>query len=493
MNRPIYRIYIGVLVSFLLLVVFTSRWSVLEAEELEQRNENRRPLIAEQQIPRGSIETVDGTLIAESVPEGGGKEPVFVRRYPQGPLFAHPLGYNFVEVGRTGIELSENDLLVGEENEFTSILDQLEGSPVAGADITLTIDAEAQRVATDAIEQAIAANSAGFAEAGGSVVAIEPSTGAVRAMVSVPSFDPGAARDAQTLAQLNQDPQSPVFNRATQATGYPPGSTMKVVTVAAGLDSGEIEPTTTLNADSPQDISGFPLENSGGESFGMIDATFALTNSVNTYWAQVGEQLGSETYIEYMERFGFNSDPELDYPDTQMAASGVEFEGGLANPGAPVDIGRVAIGQGSLTATPLQMAEVAATIANGGSLTRPTFIQEARDPDGRVIEELDGDQQEQVVSEETAAQVTEMMTNVTQEGTAAGLTVPGVTDFAGKTGTAEIDVEASVNQPWFIGFAPAQDPQIAIAATIERCTGCFGGEVAGPIAVEVMGSLLNSG
>jgi penicillin-binding protein A len=157
---------------------------------------------------------------------------------------------------------------------------------------------------------------------------------------------------------------------------------------------------------------------------------------------------------------------------------------------APIDIGRVAIGQERLLVTPLQMAEVAAAIANGGELMEPTFVQEVTDPDGRTSDELGGgDVQNRVVSEEVAAQVTEMMTRVTQEGTAAGLTVEGV-EFAGKTGTAEKNLAQRLNQPWFIGFAPAQDPQIAVAATIESCIGCFGGEVAGPIATRVMEALL---
>jgi peptidoglycan glycosyltransferase len=265
-----------------------------------------------------------------------------------------------------------------------------------------------------------------------------------------------------------------------------------VVTAAAALDSGEFEPSTVLNADSPKDIGGVPLSNSGGQSFGDIDMTTALTNSVNTYWAQVGEQLGAETMVQYMERFGFYSDPELDYPSDQMTPSGpVNSDGDLVREG--FDTGRVAIGQGGaegqLLATATQMAEVAATVANRGTLMEPSFLQEAKDPDGRTIEELgDGDEQADAISEESAAQLTEMMTNVTREGTAAGLTVGGV-EFAGKTGTAEIDLEGT-NQPWFIGFAPSQDPQIAIAATIERCQGCFGGEVAGPIATQVMESLL---
>jgi peptidoglycan glycosyltransferase len=221
--------------------------------------------------------------------------------------------------------------------------------------------------------------------------------------------------------------------------------------------------------------------------------TTALTHSVNTYWAQIGEQLGTDTMVEYMKRFGFYSDPALDYPDGQMAPSGAyNSDGRLVT--SDFDVGRVAIGQGGAEGqdltTPLQMAEVAATIANGGKLMRPTFLQQVTDPDGRVTDRLDPQVQSTAISPETASQLTEMMTNVTQEGTATGLTVGGGVTFAGKTGTAEIDVEAGINQPWFIAFAPADDPQVAVAATIERCQGCFGAEVAGPVATQVIDSLL---
>ncbi len=201
------------------------------------------PLIEEQQIPRGSISTADGVLIAESVPAGGGKKPVYVRTYPEGSLFGNPVGYNFVDLGRTGIELSENDLLIGEKNEFASILDQLRDQQPAGNDITLTIDSDAQRVATEALRSAVAANGLAEFGLGGAVVAIEPSTGAVRAMASVPGYDPNAVNRPGEFKRLNQAPDAPLFNRATQGT-YPPGSTMKVVTAAAALDSGEITPET---------------------------------------------------------------------------------------------------------------------------------------------------------------------------------------------------------------------------------------------------------
>ncbi|MGH2955276.1 MAG: peptidoglycan D,D-transpeptidase FtsI family protein [Solirubrobacterales bacterium] len=485
MNTPIVHIYGLVLLLFATLVAFASNWAVFDADELEQKNQNRRPVIEESQIERGSITTRDGVLIAESLPEGGGRQPVFVRRYPQGELFAHPVGYSFIDVGRSGIELAENDLLVGEENEFATIIDQLQDETQAGADLALTIDAEAQRIATEGLNSALS-----VPDTGGALVAIEPATGAVRAMASVPSFDPNAVQNEGEFSRLSNAGGAPTFNRATQAT-FPPGSTMKAVTAAAALDSGEFDPNTVLNADSPKEISGVDLANSGGQSFGDIDMTTALTNSVNTYWAQVGEQLGTGTMVEYMERFGFYSDPELNFPNDRMRASGVYSGDELVRD--DFDVGRVAIGQGGaegqILASALQMAEVAAAVGNGGALMEPTFLQEARDPDGRVIEELgDGDEQSDVISEEAAAQLTEMMTNVTREGTASGLSVDGV-EFAGKTGTAEIDLEGT-NQPWFIMFAPAQDPQIAVAATIERCQGCFGGEVAGPIATRVAESLL---
>ena len=488
MNAPIVRLYGLMLLLFAALVGFTSYWAVFDADNLKDNDQNRRPLIAEQTVERGIIETADGVTIAESFPVGGGKNPVYVRQYPQGSEFGNPVGYSFIEVGRVGIERAENGFLAGERNEFTSIIDQLRDVPQEGDDVTLTIDAQTQRVATQALQSAIA-STAGASGAGGSVVALDPSTGAVEVMASVPGFDPNLVKDTATFKELNRDRSAPLVNRPTQST-YEPGSTMKVMTAAAALDSGEFTPGTVLSGASPQEIGGVPLSNAGDEQFGDIDMTTALTNSVNVYFAQVGERLGNETMFKYLDRFGFNQDPELGYPDGQMAPSGVYSEGRLLGPGDAIDIGRVAIGQERLLVTPLQMAEVAATVANGGVLMRPTFVQQVTDPDGRTVQKLDPHEQSTVVGEETASQLTEMMTNVTEEGTAAGLTVGGLA-FAGKTGTAEIDPEAGINRPWFIGFAPADDPQVAVAVMLERCTGCFGGEIAGPIATQVMESLLN--
>lgn len=482
MNTPIVRLFAFVLVLFALLVGFTSNWSVFQAEELEANSDNKRPLLEQQKIKRGEIRSADGELLAVSVPRGRGERRRFVREYPTGALFGNPVGYDFVDSGRTGIEQSENDVLVGDENEFATIIEQLSGSTEEGSDLTITIDAGAQQLATDLLN----------GQGPGALVALEPKTGAVRAMVSTPGFDPNEI--PARLNDFNNLPEGepPVLlNRATQGR-YPPGSTMKVVTATAALDSGEFDPESVVDGNSGVEISGIPLENFGGQDFGEISLTTALTNSVNTVWAQVAEQLGTETMVEYMERYGFYELPPLDYPDDQMTASGPRRGNRLVKSG--FDVGRVAIGQGGaegqMLATPLQVATVAATVANDGRRMAPTFLQEVRDPDGRVTDELDPDEVEQVMSEQTAEQLTEMMTKVTEEGTASGLNVAGGSvSFAGKTGTAELD-NAGLNQPWFMMFAPAGDPEIAIAATVERCQGCFGGEVAGPIATAVAEELL---
>ena len=486
MNAPIVRLFVAVLVLFTLLVGFTSNWAVFDADELETKTENKRPLFEAQQIERGKILTADGEVIAESKPKGTGDQLRYIRQYPLGDLFGNPVGYSFISQGQTGLEQTQQNVLTGEDNEFVSIIDQIRGQQQEGSDVITTLDAGGQRLATEQL----AAQSAP-----GAVVAIDPNTGAVKAMVSTPGYDPNLVPDPDFFKKLQTEgTSSGLYNRSIQSI-YPPGSTFKVVTAAAAIDSGEAGPDTVLSGASPQEFSGVDLSNAGGEQFGQIDMRTALTHSVNTYFAQIGEQIGTDTMIEYMKRFGFEQDPEVELPDDQMAASGVQnSDGKLVEDG--FDVARVAIGQGGaegqVLATPFQMAEVAAAIANGGKLMKPTLIQEVRDPDGRAKSQLDPEVQSDVVSEETAAELTEMMTSVVDEGTAAALAgdLGGVT-FAGKTGTAEKNLDERINQPWFIGFAPADDPQIAVAATIEQCTACFGGVVAGPIATSVMNYFVN--
>lgn len=481
MNRQIVRLFGFVVALFAVLVGFTSYWSVFAADELREKEANKRPLLEQQRIERGRILAADGQTIARSVPRGSGENLRYVRRYPEGELYGHPIGYSFVQEGNSELEQSHNEELLGEESEFVSLLDELRGGSREGNDVVTNLDPEAQRVALESLQ------AAGF----GAVVAIEPATGRVRALVSNPPYDPNAV--PTRLAQLNTDPSSPLLDRATQGQ-YPPGSTFKVVTAAAGLDTGAVTPETTIEAPATIVVQGRELSNFGGSSYGPIALDTALTNSVNTWFAQLGERLGGDALLEYMDDFGFGSAPAIDLPSTQVYRSGL-FEGDeLLGRDDDVDPGRIAIGQERLAVTPLQMAQVAAAIANGGRLMKPRIWSRVVDPDGRTVSRMDPSPYSHPVGEETAAELTAAMEDVVSGGTGTAAAIPGVA-VAGKTGTAETPFNEScdgddLNQAWFIGFAPADDPQVAIAATVE-CTSSGGGEIVAPIFRAVAEAILD--
>lgn len=476
MNGQIVQLFSLTVLLFAVLVGFTSRWSVFEQDRLENETANRRPLIEEQRVPRGLIRAADGTVIARSVGKGRGEARTFERTYPTGPLFSHAVGYSFISRGRAGLERSRNDELTGKEDEFENIFSELQSKTREGQDVTTTLDPDGQRTALRAL-----------AGRRGSIVALEPQTGRVRVMVSVPEYDPNLV--PKRFSELSTDESKPLFNRATQAS-YPPGSTFKVVTAAAALDSGKFKPDSIIDGSSPREVSGVPLANSGGQDFGPITLTDALTNSVNTVFAQVGERVGRGTLVNYMERFGFGQDPPLDYPDEQMLASGVRnSRGKLVSEG--FDAGRVAIGQGGnegqIQVSPLQMAMVAGAVGNGGVLMQPRLTEKVVAKDGRLKDDVKPAEQARVMSREAAGQLTQMMGNVVEEGTGTAAALSGIR-AGGKTGTAEVD-NATANQAWFIGFAPLDKPRMAVAVTIERTQG-QGGTEAAPLAKQVLEALL---
>lgn len=483
MNRQIVKLFAFIVVLFGILVGFTSYWSVFDAKALKEKEANRRPLLEAQQIRRGRILAADGTVIAKSVAKGKGAEKRYVRRYPEGSLFGHPIGYSFVRQGDSEFEQFHNEELVGEESEFETVLEQLTGGIQEGSDIVTNIDTAAQRVALSDLEEV------GF----GAVVAIEPSTGEVKVMVSNAPYDPN--RIPYDLEKLNTDElETPLLNRATQGL-YPPGSTFKVVTAAAGLESGTITPETTIDAPGSLEVEGTPLQNDFNQSFGPISLDTALTNSVNTWFGQLGQKVGQDALFEQMEKFGFNSTPAIDLPEEELQASGVKEGLHLLHKNDPVDLARVAIGQERLLATPLQIAEVAAAIANRGKLMKPQIWNRVIDPDGRVVDRLSPSVYSEAVTAQTAEELTTAMEGVVSEGTGTNAAIPGV-PVAGKTGTAETPGNKACgggeneNQAWFMGFAPAQRPKIAIAASVE-CTEQFGNDVAAPIFRDVAETILN--
>jgi peptidoglycan glycosyltransferase len=482
-NRQIIKLFAFIVVLFAVLIGFTSYWSVFDAKNLKAQEANKRPLYEQQQIPRGRILTADGTVIAKSVARGKGADLRYLRRYPEGSLYGHPIGYSFVQYGNSEFEKFHNDELVGENSEFESILDQLTGAKQEGNDIVTNIDADAQKLALADLEEA------GY----GAVVAIEPSTGEVKVMASNEPYDPN--RVPYDYDQLrNEVLATPLLNRATQGL-YPPGSIFKVVTAAAGLESGVITPETTINAPGVIIDEGHELNNDFSKDFGDITLDTALTNSVNTWFGQLGQKLGNDKLFETMEKFGFNSTPPIDLPDDEVFNSGVYEGRHTLNRNDPVDLARVAIGQERLLATPLQMAMVAAAVANKGKLMKPQIWNRVVDPDGRTVDHLDPSEYSQPVSAETAEELTTAMEGVVSEGTGTNAAISGVS-VAGKTGTAETPGNKACgggeeeNQAWFIGFVPADEPRIAIAASVE-CTEQFGNDVAAPIFRDVAESILD--
>jgi peptidoglycan glycosyltransferase len=305
-------------------------------------------------------------------------------------------------------------------------------------------------------------------------------------MASAPTFDLNSVE--HDFASISSSPGSPLLNRTTQGL-YAPGSTFKLVTTATALESG-IEPTRMFKGGCKVPVQFEEVHNFGDECFGTHDLRYALTHSINTTFAQLGEELGADAIREQMDRFGFGSTPELeDLPPEELRASGLRDQksGKLLKHDVAIDAARVAIGQERLLVTPLQMVSVAATIANGGIPVAPYLVDKVVERDGKTPYRGKTRELDRAMSATTAATLTDMMKDVVHEGTGIAAQLSGI-DVAGKTGTADTP---QGKQVWFVGFAPADDPQVAIAVTIEgQPAGSAGGTVAAPIARDVLEAIL---
>jgi penicillin-binding protein A len=470
-------------IGMAVLVTMTAYWQIWAAGELAARKDNARLVYRELQIRRGLIYASDGkTLIAGNIKRRRNGLDVFLRRYPFASIFGHPVGYNTIGQGRTEIELSENDYLTSSNADLSTVLgrigDTLQGQTVTGNNLVTSLSVRAQRAAME-----------GLAGHRGAVVAIEPQTGRIVAMASTPGYNPNTV--AQNFGKLGRSGTgSPLLNRGTQGL-YAPGSTFKVVTTTAALESGRFTPDTLIDGKGRCiTVQTVPLCNAGSETAGVVSLSEALTFSYNTVFAQVGQQVGQRRLYDTMEKFGFFSDPPLDYPSDEMAPSGLYSGSRLLSRNAPIDVGRVAIGQERLLTTPLQMATVAATIANSGVRMQPSLVDRAISPGGDPVFTTRPEQLTRVMSPTTAIELRDMMRRVVEEGTGTAANVGGL-NVAGKTGTAETGA-SGLNTAWFIAFAPADDPKIAIAAVIEQ-TPEFGGTVAAPVAARVIEAYLGAG
>lgn len=449
-------------------------WQVVDASSLKAHSGNEQTAQAERLIDRGRILSADGTLLAASRAVQVKGRRVFERVYPQGSLAAHVVGYAS-ESAKTGIEGTYNRYLTGSFGT-QPILERLNLNEKQGANVQISIDTRVQATA----EQLLAGKR-------GAVVALDPRTGEIIAMASSPTFDlQQAVSDYAAIPKEG----GPLLNRAVQGR-YPPGSTFKVVTATSALDSGIFQPDSTFPGGSSFNTPGGPIRNFHNERFGPHTLTTALTNSINTTFASIGDTLGSRRLGATMTDFGFGARPPIDLPAVLISGR-LRGDRVLPNDQSGEDAARIAIGQEQLGVTPLQMAMVAGAIANGGVLMAPHLMTRIVDRGGSVVQRSTRQEMGRVASPEHAQQLTAMMENVVREGTgtAAALSSAGVT-VAGKTGTAET-ADPNRNQAWFIGFAPAQDPKVAVAVVIENTPGT-GGIVAAPVAAKVIETALKAG
>ena len=379
MNRQIIKLFGFIVVLFAILVGFTSWWSVFDAKALKEKRANQRPLLEQQQIPRGRILADDGQVIAKSYSKGHGTGKRYIRKYPMGSLFGHPIGYSFVKYGQTEFEKSHNSELTGEESEFGSIVDELTGKKQEGEQIVTNLDPKAQEVAMADLENA------GY----GAVVAIEPSTGEVKVLASNPGYDPN--RIPKELTRLSKQEVEHPAGQPGDLRPLPAGLDLQGRDRRGGARIGGHHPGNDDQRARRIIDEGHELANDYRQDWGDISLDTALTYSVNTWFGQLGQKIGQNKLFTMMEKFGFNSTPPIDLPEDELDESGVyDYESdSLLTRKDPVDLARVAIGQERLLATPLQIAMVASAVANGGKLMKPQIWNRVVNSDGSVTKRMD--------------------------------------------------------------------------------------------------------
>jgi peptidoglycan glycosyltransferase len=496
MNKQITRLAATSIALIGTLILATTYWQTWAVAGLADRQDNALIRVAQFTVDRGKIYASDGHFVlATNVEKHVGGQTLFFRQYPSGNLAPHVVGYSTQSRSRAGLERSENDYLTGANGSLGSVaqtaFDQLKGVTVKGNDLVLSLDVRVQRLAVQQLQGKC-----------GAAVVIEPSTGRVLALASSPTFDLNAVEtNFNSISRITTNACSfaaPLLNRATQGL-YPPGSTFKVVTAAAALDSGKLKPDSTFNDPGYCTEYGKQVSNAGNpdqngpESFGNVTLAQGLQHSINSVFCNVGKQIGAATILDYARRFGFYNLPDVELPLDAQSASGLYDKHHLYSPRHPetqVDPGRLAFGQERMLVTPMQMAMVAATVANGGILMRPHLVDEVRSPDGKTVVRAQPEQVGRAISAQTAQQLNQMMQAVITGGTGTTVQIPGVA-VAGKTGTAETGVPHKYDT-WFIAFAPAGAAKVAVAVALENQTG-FGATTAGPIAKALMEAILRPG
>ena len=452
-NKRIIRVLIVISAMFLALLTYLLYFNMFESQKIAANPYNRRQWDEERYVTRGTVYDRDGLVLAETEEKENGESE---RVYSQGRLYSHVIGYCSQVYGKSLLEKEYDSQLLGKGD-----LSIFPGDKKRGFDVNLTIKNSLQKYA---YEQMRGRN--------GALAAIDPKTGEVLALVSLPDFDPSAAALEKSWSGIVEAENSPLLARATQGL-YAPGSTYKTVTMSAAYESGMSG--RMFNDTGSFTLGSIVVDNYGGKAHGEISIERAFQLSSNQVFCTVGHELGSEIMLDISKRFGIDSEPSFDIP---VSKSVIQYK-----KMTDADAALVGIGQGQLLVTPLQMSVICSAIANGGNMLRPYLVSSVT-KNSAVISETKPKITGTAVSPDCAAYVAEQMIETVKHGTATRAAISGVT-VAGKTGTAENEKGKGNDHAWFIGYAPAEDPQIAVAVILEY-SGGSGGDTAAPIAGNVM-------
>lgn len=484
MNKPLRRIAIFCGLLILGLLIRDNWLQYVKADSLASDKENRRVAIERYSTPRGDI-IVDGKSITGSKATTG-TDLKYKRTWKDGPMWSPVTGYASQVVGASQIENLEDGILSGNDDRlfFRNTLDMITGKQKEGGNVVTTLNADAQKAAYDGLKN----------RGKGAVAAIEPSTGKILALASTPSYDPSSfagnsTDDGKTFSRLDKDKDKPLLNRALRET-YPPGSTFKLVTAAAALESGKYQPDQKTDTPLPWIMPGTttPLKNEGNIPCENATLRNALKVSCNTVFGKIGSDLGVDAMREEADKFGFNKEQFI-----PVRSNASNFDKNMNKSETALS----SIGQFNTATTPLQMAMVASAIANDGKLMEPYMVDELKAPNLDTIEKTDPKEMSRPLSEENAQNLQSMMETVVNDGTGSNAKIPGVT-VGGKTGTAQHGVDNSEKPyAWFVSYAKTSSGSpVAVAVVVEDSAASrqdiSGGGLAAPIARDVMKAVVDS-
>jgi peptidoglycan glycosyltransferase len=466
-NRKIIKVLISICLLFFILVGYLTYFGIFTGPGYVVSSYNRRQQLDEEKILRGAIYDRNGTVLAKSVMQGERQERV----YPYGNLYSQVIGYNSGVYGRSLLELTYNNYLLGldEYSKAIHAFSLSDKAPQSGNGVYTTLDHSLQQLGEKLLKGKK-----------GAIVAVDPKTGEILALVSKPDYDPNEKSLEANWQDMTESSDSPFLPRATRGL-YAPGSTYKAVTAALAVENG-------LEGRKWEDkgkvvIDGKTFSNENGQAYGEIGLAEALAHSSNVIYSQVGVELGEDRLKDMAGRIGMNREIPFDVPVSRSLFPYKQM--------GETDLAAAGIGQGRLLVSPLHMALIAASFANGGVMMQPTLVSRVVSSKGTVIKENKPAELFRVTDRETAAAVGQMMRQVVEKGTGKKAAVKGI-QVAGKTGTAENELSAgqkNKEHSWFIGYAPAEEPSIAVAVLLEY-EGRSGGTAAAPIAGKIIGEYL---